>query len=126
MRKDDILIDLVHLPRRFDASGMSIYELLRQTGYFEMYDEILEADIRETLAQHPECVDEWISYSGDKRTSSGWYIKQEDSTIYKVGCLSPKGGKSIETSYVDHTDACAAFIKHELEDIRGKNKEGVD
>ncbi len=125
MRKDDILVDLVHLPRRFNASKMSMYELLRQTHYFELYDEVSEAGIRETLARHPECVDEWISYSEDKRTSSGWYIKQENGTSYKVGCLSPKGDKNIETSYVDRTDACAAFIKHELEDIRGENRDTV-
>jgi hypothetical protein len=115
-----MLIELVRLPRRFNVSSMSMYELLRQTGYFQLCDEVSEADIRETLVQHPECVDEWISYSQDKRTSSGWYIKQEDSTIYKVGCFLPKGGKSIETSYVNRTDACAAFIKHELEDISQK------
>jgi hypothetical protein len=120
MKKDDVLVTLIHVPRRFNASAMSIYELVRQTGYFELNDEISEADIRGILARHPECVDEWISYSGDKRTSSGWYIKQEDGTRYKVGYLSPKGGKDIEIRYVDRTDACAAFIKHEIEDIREK------
>jgi hypothetical protein len=99
-----------------------MYELLRQTGYFKLYDEVSEAGIREALARHPECVDEWISYSEDKRARSGWYIKQEDDTIYKVGCLSPEGGKNIETTYVDRIDACAVFIKHELEDIRRTGK----
>jgi len=118
MRMGDILFDLIHLPRRFNAGRMSMYELLRQTGYFEMHNQVSESGIRQTLVRHPECIDDWISYSEDKRTSSGSYIKQEDGTRYKVGCFSEKSGKAIDTSYIDRTDACAAFIKHEIEDIR--------
>jgi hypothetical protein len=126
MRKRDILVDLVELPRMFNVGGMSMYEILKQTGYFELDNEVSETDIRKILARNPECVDEWISYSEDKRTSSGWYIKQENCTTYKVGCLLPKGRKGIETIYGDRTDACAAFIKHELEDVRGENMNEVD
>ena len=119
MKERDILADLVHPSRRFNEGSMSTYELVRQTGYLEVYDEISEAGIRDTLARYPECADQWISYSEDKRTTSGWYIKQEEDA-YKVGYLSPKGAKEIEIRYANRSDACAAFIKHELEDIRGK------
>ena len=95
-----------------------MHELLRKTGYFEQYDEVSETAIRDTLMCYPEYIDEWISYCQDKRTSSGWYIIQEDSTCCKVGWFSANGDRSMESIYVDRREACAAFIKHELEDIR--------
>ena len=118
MKTEDILVDLIRLPRMFNAGDVSMYELLRQTGYFELHDQISEAAIRQTLDWHPECVDDWISYSEDKRTSSGWFIKQENSAKYRVAYFSCEGDKGLQTSYVDRIEACAAFIKHELEDIR--------
>jgi hypothetical protein len=95
-----------------------MYELLRHTGYFEAYDQVCEAALCDTLARYPECVDEWILYSEDKRTTSGWYIKQEEDARYKVGYFSGKDGEDSETTYFDKIAACAAFIKHEVEEIR--------
>lgn len=120
MKISNTTTKLIWLPRRFNSLGnVSIYDLLKETGYFEIYDKISEDSIREVLMQHPECVDEWISYSEDKRSISGWYLKQEDKDVYVVGYFSGEEDKDIQNKYADRIDACSFFIKHEAEDIRG-------
>jgi hypothetical protein len=119
MKVSDIIAGLIHLPRRFNSLGnVSIHDLLKETGYFEMHDQVSEESIHEALAQQPECVDEWISYSEDKRSSTGWYLKQEDGDTYVVGYFAGKNGEHTQFRYAKRIAACAAFIKRESENIR--------
>jgi hypothetical protein len=126
MRIQDIIVKLIHLPKSFHSSDLSMYELLKQTGYFDVYNQVSEAGIYDTLVRYPECVDEWIAYSEDKRTSSGWYMKKKKDTLYEVGYISNTTDGNVATMYVDRIGACAAFIKHELEDIRKTEGEEWD
>lgn len=118
MKVNDTLNGLINLPRKFNSVGnKSIYDLLKETGYFEIHDKISVESIRNRLAQSPEYVKDWILYSEDKRSSSGWYFKQEDSQRYVVGFLNGKGNNS-HNEYADRFEACANFIKHEIDNIR--------
>lgn len=91
--------------------------MLKESGYFELYNQINESDIYENLTQHFECIDQWLSFSDNKRSSSGWYFKQNDSGKFLVGYFPPK--ENLETAeYLDGIEACAAFIKLEIEDLR--------
>ncbi len=121
MKKSDITASLILIPRTFHRLGnVSTYDLLKDTGYFEKYDQVSEGSIHEALKQHPECVDEWILYSQDKRTSTGWYFKREDENAYIVGYFAGKAGKNknIQLKFTDRIEACAAFIKREAETMR--------
>jgi hypothetical protein len=119
MKTSDDILGLILIPRKFHQRGnVSIYDLLKETDYIEMHDQFSEESIREILAQHPECVDEWQIYSQDKRTSSGWYFEQEDKSSYIVGYFGGKEGENIQLRFADRIAACAAFIKRESEDIR--------
>jgi hypothetical protein len=112
---DIITADLIQLAHRFNSLGnISINALLKKSRYIEMYNQISEQDIREALFKHPECIDEWICYSEDKRSSKGWYLLQEKGNNFKVG-FSPCG---TDEYFSNRIDACAAFIKREAEDIR--------
>ena len=118
MKVNDALNGLINLPRKFNSViNKSIYDLLKETGYFEIHDKISVESIRNRLAQSPEYVEDWILYSKDKRNSSGWYFKQEDSQRYVVGFLNGKGNNS-HKEYADRLEACAIFIKHEIDNIR--------
>ena len=118
MQISNTLNGLVSLPRKFNSVGnMSIYNLLKETGYFEIHDKISVESIRNTLAKSPESVEDWILYSEDKRSSSGWYFKQEDNQRYIVGFLGGKGNSSHD-EYSNRLEACAIFIKHEIDNIR--------
>lgn len=109
---------LIYLPKRFDALGnVSIYSLLQDTGYFNSYQHIPESAIREALHNHPECVDEWMCFSEGKRSSAGWYFCAGEKG-YEVGYVSQSGCCILPTQYSDRIEACAAFIKYEIEDIR--------
>lgn len=119
MNLKDAVNKIVQLPRKFSAVGNgSIYSLLKETGYFQAHDQISEDVIRDALTCHPECVDEWMHLSEDKRSDAGWYFMQLDETHYAVGHFIPKAGDAERREYSDPIQACAAFIKHEIEDIR--------
>lgn len=112
---------IVTLPRRFHSLGnVSIFSLLEATGYFELHDQISEGDIRVALLCCPECVKEWMQYAEDKRTSSGWYVTQNDEGCYETGYFDIAAVPNVtnRVQYENAIDACAAFIKHEIESIR--------
>ena len=116
----DIALQIVTTVRRFHSLGnISIFSLLEETGYFELHDQISEDDIRTALLCCPECVQEWMQYCSDKRTSSGWYIRLNDEELYEVGYFDIKADHDTNRlQYENAIDACAAFIKHEIESIR--------
>ena len=108
---------VIRLPELHNRGDMSVQELLRQSGYFEMHEEVTEDTIRESLSQHPECVDAWIQFSEDKRTDRGWFITQESEDRYLVG-YHPRSVDAFPQAYSDRVKACAAYTKREIEDIR--------
>jgi hypothetical protein len=119
MNTDDIVAQIITLPRRFHSLGnASMFSLLQGTGYFGLHDHISEHDIREALLRCPECIQEWMRYSEDKRTSSGWYITENDEGCYEVGDVTERGDLQQRLVYADPIDACAAFVKREIENIR--------
>jgi len=115
-------MQIVTMPRRFHSLGnISIFSLLEETGYFELHDQISEDDIRTALLCCPECVQEWMQYCSDKRTSSGWYIRLNDEELYEIGYFDIKADHDTNrVQYKNAIDACAAFIKHEIESIRSR------
>ena len=119
MNKNNMLDLIATLPRRFHTLGdVSIFSLVKASGYFESHEQISEADIRAALARCPGCIREWMQYSEDKRTSSGWYLTHTDEGCHEVGYITERADCQQRVAYSNCTDACAAFIKHELESIR--------
>jgi hypothetical protein len=118
MNIETIISSIVNLPDKFNrVANISIYSLLKETGYFEMHNQVNEIGIIKYLVNHTECINQWLCWSEDKRSSSGWYFKESEEGKYLVGYFPTKENfKPIE--YSDLTEACAAYIKHEIEDIR--------
>jgi hypothetical protein len=94
-----------------------MYSLLKESGYFEMHDQIGEIELYEALNKHLECVDQWLTLSESKRVSSGWYFEDNTNGTYSVGYY-PQQKNLTPAEYFDKVKACAAFIKREIEDIR--------
>ena len=117
MKKHNILRDIVFLPKRFSEGNTSMYSLLKESGYFELHNQISEVDILEVLNENLECIDQWLNLSEDKRSSSGWYFKQNDNGKFVVGYY-PSDGNFQLYEYNDELEACAVFIKQEIDDIR--------
>jgi hypothetical protein len=117
--KADIAAEIVTIPRRMHSEDKSPFTLLKETGYFELHDQVSVSDIREALTPDPACVQEWMQYCSDKRTSSGWYIRLNDEQLYEIGYFDIKADHDTHrVQYESAVDACAAFIKHEIESIR--------
>ena len=123
MNISETIIDVIRLPRKFGNLGnVSIHSLLKATGYFENHSQVSESAIREELIRHPEFIQDWMLLSEDKRSNAGWYFRQDDKAGYVVGYFTQKGDHLRQSEYSDPIDACAAFIKREIEDIRTQNK----
>jgi hypothetical protein len=99
------------------AKNMSPYALLQASGYREHRHEIDVAKIRKYVAQHYELVGRWIGYSEDKRVSSGWYFSADSSEGPFVIGYFPRDPKKTDQRFTDGVEACATFIKHELDSI---------
>jgi len=118
MNTNNLIKSILSLPEKFHALGnVSIYSLLKETGYFEIHDQINETAILDELNKHPGYINHWLSWSDDKRSGSGWYIKQNENRKYVIGYFSTREN-SKKTEYSDSKEACAAFIKREIEEIR--------
>ena len=117
---NDIATQIVTIPRKFHMMDMSTFALLKETGYFELHDQVSESDLRSALLRDPACVQEWIQYSEDKRCPSGWYFVLNDEGLYETGYFDIKSvpNDANRVQYENAIDACAAFIKHEIESIR--------
>jgi hypothetical protein len=72
---DELIKRIIFLPKEFvDKGNVSIYFLLKESGYFESYEYVNEANIYNALITNQECISYWIELSENKRTSSGWYL----------------------------------------------------
>lgn len=119
MNLTEVIAKLIHLPREFKMRGnVSIFSLLKESGYFEVHNLISPEEIRSALAIEPEYVDEWLAYSEDKRTSQGWYFLRDEGGGYVVGYFNSLSGDKLRTKYVDQLEACTNFIKKEVDTIR--------
>jgi len=118
---EDIADKVVRLSRTFRAGNeVSMYDLLADTGYLEHHDRIGEDVIRKRLALAPELISEWLIYSEDKRTRRGWYFRSSPSHGYEVGYFGGTDDQNISMVCTDRFDACAKFVKKELEEMRGQ------
>jgi hypothetical protein len=66
------------------GAGVSLRDALKTTGYTEHRPNFSSADLLPILGRDPSLVEEWMSYSEDKRTDGGWYILR-DGTVGRVG-----------------------------------------
>jgi hypothetical protein len=111
---NDVVEWIVRLPQTVRACGTPPYTALLESGYVGHARDIGETQIRSCLARSPALADEWLRWSEDKRTASGWYLRQGERG-YEVGCV---GGASREpVTSTDKLAACAKFIKDELDDM---------
>lgn len=115
----NILYKIIFLPRHFiDAGDKSIYTLLMEIGCADIRDQITIDAIHNSILKHPECVTGWLQYSEDKRTIGGWYFKVGRSGEFIVGCLADGDKRAAsQQSYNDGTDACAVFVKQEIDSL---------
>jgi hypothetical protein len=94
-------------------------QLLREYGYFEQHGELTREAVVEVLKSDPSLIKDWIGYSADKRTSSGWFLLPGGRVGY-LGRERHPTKISLQPITNDLTAACAEFIIREVEGIRSR------
>jgi len=59
------------------GAGTSLRDALKATSYAEHRSGFSAADLCPLIDAHPSLMQEWLSYSEDKRTLGGWYIRRD-------------------------------------------------
>ena len=116
VRINNMIKEICQIPIKSKTENKSPYDLLKESGYFENSNALTIEHIEEYLNKNKDIVTEWLNYSSDKRTSSGWYIIEENKTTI-VGYLN-NGKSEQEKEYTDLIQACAIFIFKEIGSIK--------
>jgi hypothetical protein len=90
------------------GDGISMREALQITGYAEHRPGVTAAELRRLVVNHPELIEQWLSYSEDKRTDGGWYIRRDG----KIGRVQKPG---TESQYAIIQDAVSEYVVQELD-----------
>jgi len=100
------------------TQSLSLVELVQQSGYLQCREEIDVGALRGALRERAEILEAWLRYSADKEANWGWFFERDRRRGYAVGLRT---GLSPETrcEMTDPWEACAYFIKHEVEAIVG-------
>jgi hypothetical protein len=119
---EKIIEKIVHIPHDFNNRGnISEIDLTKESGYFEQHERINEYEIMQVLKNNPHLIVEWIQLSEDKRSTPTWhFVKFDDGE-----CIVDYSGTEAEFKEIntfDEFEACAAFIKREVESNRKFSK----
>jgi hypothetical protein len=114
-----VVLNILYMPSTFKELGnVSMIDLIKQSGYVEMHDQISKRMIKDALQLHKECINDWIIYSEDQRSDKKWYIKDGNPGKYIVGYFAIKGERFELPEFENVVDACAEFIMKEIEILR--------
>jgi hypothetical protein len=104
----------------FNQRGdISMVGLLKESGYADNPSKITQEDLTEQFRKHPELIETWVIQSDDKRTSSGWFIKEPENSLTRnkawVVGFYPIGDTN---EFLYAAEACGFYVKMEAEQIR--------
>jgi hypothetical protein len=112
----DVVGGICELPVQFKVRGtVSIIQLVDESGYRTAPESLTVEEVSRYLHEHPDLIVAWLSYSEDKRTSSGWYITRRSDDTFEIG-YHPKGERIVVAG---DAPACAEFIVREVRSIAG-------
>jgi len=112
----DVVAKICDLPVQFKVRGnVSVVDLVAASGYPAAPEALTVTAVSAYLREHPDLIEAWLTYSEDKRTSSGWYVSQRSSGTFEIG-YHPQGER---ISVSDRATACAEFIVREVRSIAG-------
>jgi hypothetical protein len=116
----DIIKRIIEIPLKIhEQYNKSQYQIIIETKYIDYYNKINIENIKNALLGNDKLIQHWYNYSSDKRTSNGYFLS-ENNYIYEIGYIKNRKYEIINTFSLK-LDACANFIKIELEDFRERN-----
>ena len=112
MSSEAFIERICNLPVEFRRGSKSPVQLIRESGYFESPNELTVEALAAFICNHVEVIQVWLSWSEDKRVSSGWYFIRKNGGFI-VGNLAD--GPQLRFS--DESQACAEFVLREVASI---------
>ena len=104
--KQDCIDKICNLPLAFKQVDKSLNALLTETKFHLFYKEISIADINNYLQIHPNFLDIWKQYSDGKRTTGGFY--------YRENYIGSIDDIKFDKTFISDTEACAEYILREV------------
>jgi hypothetical protein len=96
----------------------SLLRLVQETGYEAAAEQVTVEALRAGIAGRHGLIEAWLLYSREKDAAWGWYFEGPVKGMYRTGSRT----RSLEMPIItaDPEEACAYFIKAELEGILGR------
>ena len=117
--RGSILEAIYSLPVEFKLRGsVSLLQLVRETGYPGRWAEIRVDELRSGIANREGIIAVWQQYSREKDADWGWYFQGPHQGFYLTGSRTRSLEGPVNTR--DAAEACAYFIKAELDSIIGR------
>lgn len=117
MQNEDLLDSIISVSTLSFEGRMSVYSLVRETGYFERYNEVTESDILARLKSNPRALRDWWQIADDSR-AGGWRMFKSDEDYFHVAFVDDNGEHLFNSTFSDEASACAHYIKMKLEYLR--------
>jgi hypothetical protein len=107
---DDVVDNVLRLPRDLQAGGMSPAALVAASGYAQRPAALTLAALAAEFRRDPALIGDWLSYSESKRVSSGWYLSRASGDRWLVGFYTT----GPEHAFTEAAEACATFVSNEV------------
>jgi hypothetical protein len=108
---------IVQIPHDVNTvKNKSTMTLLKESGYYDFYEQITVDEIVEILRGTPQLVSEWLQWSDDQRSTPTTYFTKGEEWCFIGHTPYDKDFEEVNTK--DEFLACASFIKLQVEKIR--------
>ena len=104
--KQDCIDKICNLPLTFKQLDKSLNALLIKKTFQFFYKQISLAEITHYLLLHPNLLVIWKQYSDDKRTTGGFY--------YRENYIGSIDDKTFDKTLTSDTFVCAKYILKEI------------
>lgn len=112
--RDQDLLKILRIAKETSlrGRGISLNDALKEANYRELRPNFTPRDLLRLVVSNPELVREWIAYSEDKRTSGGWFLREEN----EIGQL----GREDSREWFDSIEeAVSMYVVRELDVAAG-------
>jgi hypothetical protein len=107
-------------PTIYKTGDKSPRDILRQSGYFELFNDVTEKEIIMHLNINAGLIDTWLLFTEDIRHYPAWGLLRSGKLKWTVFFMNTKG--KTEFTFDNPNEACAKMIKMTMEDMRKNNQ----
>jgi hypothetical protein len=101
----------------FFTKNATMNQVITESQYVYLHNDITEVALEQALIASPQVTDAWLKWSEFKPVSDTWRFYENEDGSFQVWHSSYKRDDDILNT-VNKFEACAAFIKREMETFR--------